>query len=318
MSENALSGAPSRKEAYPQPKVSAQQLSPEGQHARKGKHNIYCRVPSCCRVLNTLKRYHRRYRICPEHLKMSHVTLEGTDCRFCQLCGKFQPLCDFDGAKRSCRAKLARHNERRQKCKDEEAVLDVYREPCRNRNQDVKSEPGNILVNNITRQGNALPDQLLTGIRDPSKGSMYDTMLRLYHNCLQIEGMQANGDNIGIGRYPSPGTFLPSTEGRQCMESNLKYPLTKSMNTRTTNFKSEHAGFERYLGSSRDVQPLPPHYQPGSSGHGNFGQYNPLNEMFGKTYPETRLLFQGMKQDTAINLLMGLLEYLTKGHGAQT
>ncbi|GFR42333.1 hypothetical protein Agub_g3240, partial [Astrephomene gubernaculifera] len=33
--------------------------------------------------------------------------------RFCQQCGKFQDLSDFDGSKRSCRAQLARHSLRR-------------------------------------------------------------------------------------------------------------------------------------------------------------------------------------------------------------
>lgn len=35
--------------------------------------------------------------------------------RFCQQCGRFQPLGDFDGDKRSCRVRLQRHNARRRK-----------------------------------------------------------------------------------------------------------------------------------------------------------------------------------------------------------
>lgn len=83
----------------------------------KVKESPCCKVPGCKKVLIGLKRYHRRYKICPDHLKMSVVIINGDECRFCQLCGKFQPLCDFDGTRRSCRTKLARHNERRQKYK---------------------------------------------------------------------------------------------------------------------------------------------------------------------------------------------------------
>lgn len=35
--------------------------------------------------------------------------------RFCQQCGRFHNLADFDGDKRSCRARLVKHNARRRK-----------------------------------------------------------------------------------------------------------------------------------------------------------------------------------------------------------
>ena len=35
--------------------------------------------------------------------------------RFCQKCGKFHQITDFDGLRRSCRAGLARHNEKQRK-----------------------------------------------------------------------------------------------------------------------------------------------------------------------------------------------------------
>ena len=35
--------------------------------------------------------------------------------RFCQQCGRFHHLVEFDGEKRSCRARLQRHNARRRK-----------------------------------------------------------------------------------------------------------------------------------------------------------------------------------------------------------
>jgi hypothetical protein len=57
----------------------------------------------------------RRYRVCEEHLRTPQLMIEGVSSRFCQQCGKFEPLSSFDGAKRSCRARLQRHNARRRK-----------------------------------------------------------------------------------------------------------------------------------------------------------------------------------------------------------
>ena len=36
-------------------------------------------------------------------------------CRFCQQCGRFQPLGEFEGLRRSCREKLDAHNARRKR-----------------------------------------------------------------------------------------------------------------------------------------------------------------------------------------------------------
>ncbi|KFM27939.1 Squamosa promoter-binding-like protein 9 [Auxenochlorella protothecoides] len=44
----------------------------------------------------------------------------GVRSRFCQQCGRYQPLEDFDDTKRSCRVRLQRHNQRRRKRPNEE------------------------------------------------------------------------------------------------------------------------------------------------------------------------------------------------------
>jgi hypothetical protein len=43
------------------------------------------------------------------------VLREGRPQRFCQQCGRFHPLEEFDGTKRSCRSRLQKHNARRRK-----------------------------------------------------------------------------------------------------------------------------------------------------------------------------------------------------------
>lgn len=43
-------------------------------------------------------------------------------CRFCQLCGRFHPLDAFDDNRRSCRARLNKHNERRKQKNEREVA----------------------------------------------------------------------------------------------------------------------------------------------------------------------------------------------------
>ncbi len=50
---------------------------------------------------------------------MRSVLKDGTPHRFCQQCGRFHPLSDFDGERRSCRTMLQRHCHRRAKQKQE-------------------------------------------------------------------------------------------------------------------------------------------------------------------------------------------------------
>ena len=74
-----------------------------------------CHIGGCGTDLTQLREYHQRFRLCDLHLKASAVLKDGIAQRFCQQCGRFHPLDEFDGAKRSCRARLLRHNARRRR-----------------------------------------------------------------------------------------------------------------------------------------------------------------------------------------------------------
>ncbi|KAI7836173.1 hypothetical protein COHA_009940 [Chlorella ohadii] len=76
---------------------------------------LVCQVEGCGAALDNLREYHQRYKVCEEHLKMPFIIKDGQQVRFCQQCGRFQPLGEFDGEKRSCRVRLQRHNARRRK-----------------------------------------------------------------------------------------------------------------------------------------------------------------------------------------------------------
>ncbi|XP_021726877.1 squamosa promoter-binding-like protein 7 [Chenopodium quinoa] len=74
-----------------------------------------CQVPGCEVDIRELKGYHRRHRVCLVCANATSVVIEGETKRYCQQCGKFHLLSDFDEGKRSCRRKLERHNNRRRR-----------------------------------------------------------------------------------------------------------------------------------------------------------------------------------------------------------
>ncbi|KAK9284479.1 hypothetical protein L1049_023652 [Liquidambar formosana] len=74
-----------------------------------------CQADKCTADLTDAKPYHRRHKVCEHHAKAQVVLVGGIRQRFCQQCSRFHELSEFDEAKRSCRRRLAGHNERRRK-----------------------------------------------------------------------------------------------------------------------------------------------------------------------------------------------------------
>ncbi|KAL6175404.1 hypothetical protein ACLB2K_052045 [Fragaria x ananassa] len=75
----------------------------------------YCQVHGCNKDLSSSKDYHKRHKVCEAHSKTAKVIVKGIEQRFCQQCSRFHLLAEFDDGKRSCRKRLAGHNERRRK-----------------------------------------------------------------------------------------------------------------------------------------------------------------------------------------------------------
>ncbi|KAL9420569.1 hypothetical protein AB3S75_038188 [Citrus x aurantiifolia] len=74
-----------------------------------------CQVYGCNKDLSSSKDYHKRHKVCDVHSKTPKVIVNGNEQRFCQQCSRFHLLAEFDDSKRSCRRRLAGHNERRRK-----------------------------------------------------------------------------------------------------------------------------------------------------------------------------------------------------------
>lgn len=77
-----------------------------------GKAAPVCQVEDCGRDLSGLSTYYQRCRICEVHIKEPQFLRAGKLQRFCQQCGRCHELTAFQGAKRSCREQLAKHNAR--------------------------------------------------------------------------------------------------------------------------------------------------------------------------------------------------------------
>ncbi|CAK9327466.1 unnamed protein product [Citrullus colocynthis] len=74
-----------------------------------------CQADNCNADLSGSKRYYRRHKVCEFHAKAPAVAVAGIHQRFCQQCSRFHGLQEFDETKRSCRKRLAGHNQRRRK-----------------------------------------------------------------------------------------------------------------------------------------------------------------------------------------------------------
>ncbi|KNA24900.1 hypothetical protein SOVF_011410 [Spinacia oleracea] len=106
------------------PELDAMMAEEEEEEAGPGKKRprmgrtpgvAKCQVPGCEVDIRELKGYHRRHRVCLVCANASSVLIDGQSKRYCQQCGKFHVLSDFDEGKRSCRRKLERHNNRRRR-----------------------------------------------------------------------------------------------------------------------------------------------------------------------------------------------------------
>ncbi|KAJ6760503.1 SQUAMOSA PROMOTER-BINDING-LIKE PROTEIN 13A ISOFORM X1 [Salix purpurea] len=88
---------------------------PRSYRAGMNSHTAYCQVYDCNKDLSSSKQYHKRHKVCEVHSKTAKVIVNGIEQRFCQQCSRFHLLSEFDDSKRSCRKRLAGHNERRRK-----------------------------------------------------------------------------------------------------------------------------------------------------------------------------------------------------------
>nr|AIL95854.1 SQUAMOSA promoter binding-like transcription factor [Gossypium hirsutum] len=103
----------------PKSGIGSSSSSGSGKKARggvvQGGQPPRCQVEGCKVDLTDAKAYYSRHKVCGMHSKAAKVIVAGLEQRFCQQCSRFHQLPEFDQRKRSCRRRLAGHNERRRK-----------------------------------------------------------------------------------------------------------------------------------------------------------------------------------------------------------
>ncbi|CAL9042115.1 unnamed protein product [Musa banksii] len=110
-SSSATPSAPATEAATPPPPTKkGKGVAQGGQHQPPR-----CQVEGCNVDLTGAKAYYCRHKVCGMHSKAPKVMVAGLEQRFCQQCSRFHQLPEFDQGKRSCRRRLAGHNERRRK-----------------------------------------------------------------------------------------------------------------------------------------------------------------------------------------------------------
>ncbi|KAF5732905.1 squamosa promoter-binding-like protein 7 isoform X1 [Tripterygium wilfordii] len=87
-----------------------------------------CQVEGCHVALVNAKEYHKRHKVCEMHSKAPNVVVQGSEQRFCQQCSRFHMVKEFDESKRSCRRRLAGHNERRRKTSNDSLIRNSSQE----------------------------------------------------------------------------------------------------------------------------------------------------------------------------------------------
>ncbi|CAH9071808.1 unnamed protein product [Cuscuta epithymum] len=120
-----------------------------------GLHTALCQVPDCEADISELKGYHKRHRVCLDCANAISVVLDGENKRYCQQCGKFHVLLDFDEGKRSCRRKLERHNNRRRR-KSVDSKGSLEKEP-----QQVLVADEGCFDEDFSKDGNGMSSQII-------------------------------------------------------------------------------------------------------------------------------------------------------------
>ena len=82
-------------------------------YRNKRSFPMQCLVVGCTAIDPSHAPYFKRYRICREHMRMPAILMDNVQQRFCQQCGRFQKLNQFEGSRRNCRMQLQKLSSRR-------------------------------------------------------------------------------------------------------------------------------------------------------------------------------------------------------------
>jgi hypothetical protein len=111
----------------------------------------------------------------------------GNAVRFCQQCGRFQDLSEFEGSKKSCKNKLQMHNAQRKRVREKNQAGKIKRRPAPPKFIILPRSPSQIAVpqhQNHTKHteytSNEIDDAFV-GVRTPVKCEALPLLLKINH-----------------------------------------------------------------------------------------------------------------------------------------
>ncbi|KAK8621036.1 hypothetical protein V6N13_067481 [Hibiscus sabdariffa] len=133
-----------------------------------------CQVEGCKVDLSDAKAYYSRHKVCGMHSKASNVIVAGLEQRFHQ-------LPEFDQGKRSCRRRLAGHNERRR-----------------------KPPPGSLLSSRYSRLSSSI-------IESSNRGGSFIMDFTAYprHSTRDVWSTSRSSENVSANQNTATGWSLP-------------------------------------------------------------------------------------------------------------
>ncbi|KAI9195106.1 hypothetical protein LWI28_011737 [Acer negundo] len=168
---------------------------------RGGLNQARCQVPGCEVDISELKGYHKRHRVCLRCANASVVLLDGESKRYCQQCGKFHILSDFDEGKRSCRRKLERHNNRRRrKSVGSKGALD-------------KEPPGSSRSEDLVCDGDAGKDSLCISSQLTDQEALFESEDGHVSTLNSVPNSQNVNSDSGVSFNASGETRETQTDG---------------------------------------------------------------------------------------------------------
>ncbi|XP_024398587.1 uncharacterized protein [Physcomitrium patens] len=192
--------------AFSPPGKKQRALSPSTQIPR-------CQVQGCDADLSCCKDYHKRHKVCEMHSKAATAIAAGIEQRFCQQCSRFHVLKEFDEGKRSCRRRLAGHNQRRRKSQPETRSLFDFSGSFLRRGISTSSIAGSPFYIPDSKQSSFLhphlPSSLEHGLHAYGYNLTRSSPWPLKSRDGSIPALQLQGSSSPVAApYPSSGLIL--------------------------------------------------------------------------------------------------------------
>lgn len=201
--------------------------------------NVECQADGCnVNLLGLKKKYYTRYRVCPDHQKAMCSIVGGEKKRFCQQCGKFHPLGEFDGNKKSCIARLEKHNVRRKRLREIQHVLksrgyidrDALRQKYNISDKKLAAMEAKAKVKlGMMRKGGNSLDSVLHSSKESDVSTSTDEKDSQSRKSDSVKGYIPVTDQSSCAEISSPESMLPVNADLDLLQDSYLDPMVSSV-----------------------------------------------------------------------------------------